>query len=329
MLKTETVHEHSLAKAPVDYDPYVCSLSPKMKAVAKEELREDENIRTQALAQFREWISKHPHIKRCRTDAVFLLRFLRTKKFSVPAACDMLERYLTVRQLYPQWFKKLDIEDKDLLAIIDSGYLIPLIERDQHGRVIIMSLPIKFDTHRFTSMHLSRAHSLVSEAYMDDEDCQVAGYTYINDEDGINMSFVSMWSFVDLKTVLKCVQNSAPMRHKETHFLNIPSFANKLIEFALSMLSDKLKKRTMFHKSIPELHAKIDPKILPKEYGGVVPASEMVAAMKERLQKKRAAILALDDMYIEITKESANFASTDDADIDAGMVGSFRKLEVD
>lgn len=77
------------------------------------------------------------------------------------------------------------------------------------------------------------------------------------------------------------------------------------------------------------MHAKIDSKILPKEYGGIVPASEMVAAMKERLQKKRAAILALDDMYIEITKDAANFASNDDADIDAGMVGSFRKLEVD
>lgn len=68
---------------------------------------------------------------------------------------------------------------------------------------------------------------------------------------------------------------------------------------------------------------------MPKEYGGTVPLNEMIEAFKARLRQKREAILALDDMYIEITKESTNFAGNDDADIDAGMVGSFRKLEVD
>lgn len=104
----------SLSTTPETFDPYVCNLSPKFKKIALDELREDDNIRGQALTQFREWIAKHPHIKKCRTDAVFLLRFLRTKKFSVPAACEMLQRYLTIRQLYPQWFKKLDIEDKSI-----------------------------------------------------------------------------------------------------------------------------------------------------------------------------------------------------------------------
>lgn len=78
-----------------------------------------------------------------------------------------------------------------------------------------------------------------------------------------------------------------------------------------------------------DLHTKLDKKLLPKEYGGTIPLSEMIAKFKDRLRKQRALILALDDMHIEITKESANFAGSDDADIDAGVVGSFRKLEVD
>jgi hypothetical protein len=65
------------------YDTYECTLSPELQKMAKDELREDENTRNQSLAQFREWIAKHPHIKRCRTDAAFLLRFLRVKKYSV------------------------------------------------------------------------------------------------------------------------------------------------------------------------------------------------------------------------------------------------------
>ena len=60
-----------------------------------------------------------------------------------------------------------------------------------------------------------------------------------------------------------------------------------------------------------------------------MPLSEMISLFKNRLRKHRAAVLALDDMYIEITKETANFAGNDDVDIDPGMVGSFRKLQVD
>ena len=52
---------------------------------------------------------------------------------------EMLERYLTIRQMYPNWFQNLDIEDRDIEAIIDAGYLIPLMERDRHGRRVILS----------------------------------------------------------------------------------------------------------------------------------------------------------------------------------------------
>uniref|UniRef100_A0A1B0DFV4 CRAL/TRIO N-terminal domain-containing protein n=1 Tax=Phlebotomus papatasi TaxID=29031 RepID=A0A1B0DFV4_PHLPP len=61
-------------------------MSSEFESVAKE----DENLKSQALDQFREWIAKHPKIKKCRTDDAFLLRFLRTKKFSVPRACEQL-----------------------------------------------------------------------------------------------------------------------------------------------------------------------------------------------------------------------------------------------
>ena len=73
----------------------------------------------------------------------------------------------------------------------------------------------------------------------------------------------------------------------------------------------------------------MNPALLPKEYGGTIPLSDMIEAFKLRLRQRREAILALDDMYIEITKDSVNYAGNDDSFIDAGMVGSFRKLEVD
>lgn len=46
---------------------YVCQLPEAVKKTALEELREDDNIREQSLQQMRDWINKHPNIKRCRT----------------------------------------------------------------------------------------------------------------------------------------------------------------------------------------------------------------------------------------------------------------------
>ncbi|XP_031839310.1 clavesin-2 [Nomia melanderi] len=310
----------------VEEHDYGCSLSESTKLIAREELREDDAIKKQALDQFRQWIGKHPNIKRCRTDAPFLLRFLRTKKFSLPLAQEMLERYLTIRQVYPNWFQNLDIEDPDIEAIVDAGYLIPLPRRDRHGRRVILSCAGRFDPYRYTSAQMARAHSLVVEALMDDEENQIRGYTHVNDESGLTMGHLSAWSLTDIRNMLRCIQNSTPMRHKETHFVNIPSCANKIIEFAISLLNDKLKARISVHKCLEELKDAIDPTILPKEYGGEVPLSEMIAEFKKNLRAQRDGIKALDDMYIEISSDDCRFSSNDDL---SGIPGSFRKLEVD
>lgn len=117
-------------KLPEKYDEYKFTLSTKYKDIAAKALRENELIRSQALTQMREWIAKDPYIKQCRTDANFLLRFLRTKKFNVPDACAMLQRYLINRALYPQWFKNLDIDDTRAMQLMKEGFIIPLPEKD-------------------------------------------------------------------------------------------------------------------------------------------------------------------------------------------------------
>lgn len=136
---------------------------------------------------------------------------------------------------------------------------------------------------------------------MDEEENQVHGYSHVNDESGLTMGHLSAWTLTDIRNMLRCIQNSTPMRHKETHFINIPSYATKVIEFAVSLLNDKLKGRVLVsivesstvnilretkkihgyfahqvHKNLDELKEAIDPKILPKEYGGEIPMADMI-----------------------------------------------------
>lgn len=106
-------------KSPPMYDKYEFKLGPKYKEVAEKVLHETDEIREQGLAQLREWISKDPRIVSCRTDATFLLRFLRVKKFNVTEAHTMVHRYLMNRQVYPQWFRDLDVLDPRVEELLD------------------------------------------------------------------------------------------------------------------------------------------------------------------------------------------------------------------
>lgn len=257
-------------------------------------------------------------------DDVFLLRFLRTKKFVMLAAYEMLEQYLKARQLYPQWFQNLDIEDSKLSALVDSGYILPLMQRDSQGRRIVLQSASRFDTNKFSSADSIRLNSLIFGYLMDEEESQICGYVYIIDASKVSLKHVSMFSFVDIKNWLNCLQKAIPTRMKEYHFINLPGYANTIVDFGLSVMSDKMKKRVFYGKNLDELKKHVDEKLLPKEYGGVVPMDTMIEDFKMKLHKYRDKILKNDDQFIIIPK-----TVTDENISELGIGGSFRKLEVD
>ncbi|KAJ8950015.1 hypothetical protein NQ318_002426 [Aromia moschata] len=132
-------------------DEYVCPLSVETQVIAKEELREDENLRQTALASMREWIMQNPKIKNCRMDSKFLLRFLRFKKFHVTLAQEALERYVLLRQTFGVAFSCLDIRIPMMEELTDLGYLFPCPKRDSKGRK--KTLPM-----RHKEVHCINAH---------------------------------------------------------------------------------------------------------------------------------------------------------------------------
>lgn len=182
---------------------YECTLTPIIKEIALHELHEDDTIRGQALRQFRDWIEKHPRIKHCRTDSLFLLRFLRCKKYSISNACNMLERYLTVRQAYPEIYLNLDTEDKAILDIIDRGYIFPLPQHDSHGRKLVIRRLGQVDPHNVTTINLLRARLILMEAYIEDETSQVTGFSFLEDFANTTMAHFTLFSFSEIKTQMQ------------------------------------------------------------------------------------------------------------------------------
>ncbi|XP_055607694.1 retinaldehyde-binding protein 1-like [Uranotaenia lowii] len=302
-------------------------LDQLLEQISRDELNENDHVRRESLRQMRDWIVQNPRIKNCRTDDSFLLRFLRVRKFSIPRACESLEKYLTMRQTYKKWCHNLDPLARDLKDALNYCSLLP-IGRDKGGRIVVLGIVKNFNTQQYNSDTMIRLQMLVNEVLFEDQANQIAGFTHIFDNSDMTMSHVTCWTLENLSNYLRSVINGVPIRLKENHFCNVPSFAAQIRKFCLSFASEKLKSRIHCHRNLEELRQSIDVSVLPQEYGGKLSVEKLNERFREYVVSKREMLLALDQMQIELGDKVETVHGSVDI-IDAGAVGSFRKLQID
>ncbi|XP_017887877.1 alpha-tocopherol transfer protein-like [Ceratina calcarata] len=325
-------------------DDYECTLPEDTQKLAKEELREDKNTRDQALQQIRNWIKLNPRIQNCRLDARFLLRFLRCKKFNVPMAEEAIERYLLLRQVYHPAFNHLDLTEPTMEELMSLGYLFAAPGRDAKGRRVIIARPGVFDPHKYTNADMCRIHAITYEALMEDEESQVRGFVHFADGAGVSFPHLTLFTPKEAVRIVKNGERTIPMRHKEVNAINTHPSLKFALDFGMSLISDKIKKRVKIYTSLEDaINHKMDTSLLPKEYGGTIPMKEMIDLWRKELQELQPTLLSHDkmrvrlDMYSEKAREGAvsalkqGFGCSDIGQNDSmyGLTGSFRKLEVD
>ncbi|XP_055532198.1 clavesin-2 [Wyeomyia smithii] len=302
--------------------------------VARKELREDKAIREQSLEQMREWIRQNQDIENVRTDDLFLLRFLRTKKFSVFMAEQMLLKYLNLRRLQMHMVHDLDFLSPKLNKLINNGYMLASPIRDKNGRRLILGFASLFDPSEHDSTEMSRVHSITYETLLEDPQNQILGFVHIGDFKGITTAHISSWNPTDFLRMLRWGEQSIPMRHKEVHFVNVPSAVKYVIEAGKAIISKKMKERLQVHVTAQDLCKKVDPACLPKELGGKIPLRDMIESWKLELAAKRSTLLALDKMKI-LSDRGIITRHNNDRNNNNGQLGmetitgNFRKLEVD
>lgn len=71
---------------------------------------------------------------------------------------------------YPGWYRNLDCQhDSTLLSLLNSGYIVPLIEKDSKGRQVLVSSLGRFDTNQFKVEDSIRLNTLIYNNFMEDE----------------------------------------------------------------------------------------------------------------------------------------------------------------
>jgi hypothetical protein len=130
----------------------------------------------------------------------------------------------------------------------------------------------------------------------------------------------------DFKNVVDLLANVLPLRLKAFYVVGLPGFLKQLCELAVAFIPKKLRKRLHFMKSIDELKDFVNIEILPVDYGGKVPIEENVQYLKHLFQKYHDIFQLCNDIEMDYEKDSKeNFQE----EIQMGVEGSFRKLEID
>lgn len=80
------------------------------------------------------------------------------------------------------------------------------------------------------------------------------------------------------------------MRHKEVHGINAHPSMKFALDFGMSLISEKIKKRVNLYTNLEEAIASgnLQTDVLPKEYGGVMPMAEMIGECSKIMLSTRS-----------------------------------------
>ncbi|XP_055608993.1 clavesin-2-like isoform X1 [Uranotaenia lowii] len=318
---------------PASYDSYQgLLLSDSLKTKAKEELHEDESSRDSSIAQVREFIAKHPQIVRCRTDAAFLLMFLRSRKYNVVAACQLLESALTIVTQNPQCFQVRDSVE-ELNRFIDYKVLVPM-GYGPEDQLFVVFRAVAADVSWMTAAMFIKYAYVALMIHAHEDRFQIGGVDIVIDLSGITMSYMTLWTMADINLLMTAANKALPIRLRKACIVGLPAIGVMVINTCLSLASDKIRKRIEFHKSIDDLKAAIDESVLPDIYGGKQSLEEANERFRQKVLEQRERILKHAEMTIDLSipnpnsKNPAN-AALQSSVVDESVIGSFRKLNVD
>ncbi|XP_060846992.1 alpha-tocopherol transfer protein-like [Rhopalosiphum padi] len=230
---------------------------------------ETEESRTRLVAELEDMIYERGDVTPHRMDEKFLLRFLRARHFKLNATYKLIVNYYRFRENHPDYYT---INPLDLSFIADLEVLSVLPYKEQTGRRILIYKLGNWNTNDFDMNEILKASLATLELGILEPMAQILGGVVIFDMNGFTLQHAYQITPKVVSTIFDLIVYSIPMKTYAIHIINESWVFETVFNLFKPLLGKRYNEMLFFHgKNMESLHKHIDPKYLPKEYGGVRP----------------------------------------------------------
>ncbi|XP_054718214.1 retinaldehyde-binding protein 1-like [Uloborus diversus] len=256
---------------------------------AEDELKETSENREIALEQLRELVLSDSDLS-CRTSDEFLLQFLRARKYNVPKAYHLLKKYVNFRRKNVSIFTGMDYDE--LHKLVESRTLGLLPSRCPDGCVVFAARLNNWSPSEASIEVLSRGIVLFLYHSINDPLTQVNGYKVILDAKSHPLKHLRFCTPHNICLLYNGTQECFPGRFKGIHIINMSLTFKAAWTLIQPFLSEKLKKRIIFHENNDTLTDYFPASMLPVSFGGQLTDYDSTTWLKNALQPEHLDRLA-------------------------------------
>ncbi|KAL4141451.1 hypothetical protein QTP88_004089 [Uroleucon formosanum] len=273
------------------------------------------------------WMRKQPHLPNPDGDERRIRLFLILCKNSLERTKESLDQYYTLKSMVPEFFGDRDPISPPLLRSMKTSLFIPLPKLSSEGYRVSLSRIRTPEVDNFEFADYVKVNFMSIDIRLSKLD-MFKKEIFIFDLKDITMSLLTSM-LPHMKKFVYCATTAYPLRIQEIHIVNMPSYAQTMVNMVLSVLKKKIANRIKIHTSLEDLKKNISADILPLDYGGTFPktSEELIVDWQEELIKHREWFLSQNSVNCDENKRTKKPCVK--VNMLTGIEGSFRKLEVD
>ncbi|XP_044730244.1 alpha-tocopherol transfer protein-like [Chrysoperla carnea] len=252
--------------------------------------------------------------------------YLIYTKFHYERTKKQLDLCYAYRHVYPEFFDNWDVCSPEFENNLDECRCLPLpyLTTDLY-RITLAELTDKFvDKHFEPIVHMKIGIMSLEMRFQHDHN--VSDILLFNCSK-VNMGLIKKFTPSLIKKISDVVIKGYSFRLAGAHLLYPPSSISILLNIFKLLIKPKLYERIHLHSDLESLHKVVPKELLPKNYGGDLPDSQILAdRWYEMLRNNRANLIEESKMR---TDESKRIDKLNDDEFFGSMHGSFKKLEFD
>ncbi|KAG6441572.1 hypothetical protein O3G_MSEX001919 [Manduca sexta] len=282
------------------------------------------------LVTIKDWLSKQPHLPH-DVDDILLLRFLTSCKFSLERTKRTIDFFFTIRHNAPELFCKRDPWAPEIRRVFEITDMLPLPNKTKENYKVFIYRLKSPELDLFNFVDAVKTFFMLADTRLTEDPDVPSGEIPIFDSANVTLKFISKINLSALRKYMIYTQEAMPIRLKQVHVINAPSYIGKLHAICKPFLKTEVAKLIKFHEPNSDtLYKDIPQEILPNEYGGKAgPVEQIKREWIKKMESKRDWFLTNDKRWAVDDSLRPLNSKDDRVDKVKELPGSFRSLALD